>query len=103
MIGPVSRPTPDSSERERQLDSAIADYLQAVEAGRAPDRREFLARHPDFADDLISFFTNEDRVRKMAGTMPVRVGDGNGRRPGGAIPPPESEAEPGVGREFGDV
>src|SRR5277367_6318147 len=102
MIGRVSRPSPDVSDRERQLDSAIAVYLQAVEAGRAPDRRAFLAEHPDFADDLISFFDNEDRVRKLAGTRPVGVNDGDGPRPGGAIPRPESDAELGVGGEFGD-
>ena len=102
MIGPVSRPSLESSERERQLDTAIADYIQAVEAGRAPDRRAFLDKYPDFADDLRSFFDNEDRVRKLAGTMPVPAGDRDRRRAVGAIPRQESDAELGVGGEFGD-
>ena len=102
MIGPVSRPSRDSSDRERQLDSAIAVYLQAVEAGRAPDRREFLAQHPDFADDLISFFADEDRVRKLAGTMLVRVGASGGSQPVAGNSRSDSDAELGVGGEFGD-
>ncbi len=102
MIGPASGPGPGVSERERQLDSAIADYLQAVEAGRSPDRRQFLARHPDFADDLISFFANEDRVRDLAGTMLGRAGERVVNRPSIAIRTPDSEAEPGIGAEFGD-
>jgi WD40 repeat protein len=31
---------------------ALEEYLAAAEAGRAPPREEFLARHPELADDL---------------------------------------------------
>jgi hypothetical protein len=36
----------------------LANYLQAVEAGRRPDRETFLAAYPEFADELRSFFAD---------------------------------------------
>ncbi len=102
MIGPASRPGPALSEREARLDSAIAEYLQAAEIGRAPDRREFLARHRDLADELLSFFADEDRVRKLAGPMLGRGGGILGRRPDGSIERPDPDPELEVGTEFGD-
>jgi hypothetical protein len=51
------------AEREQRLDDAIARYLKAVPAGRTPDRAGFLASHSDLADDLLSFFADEDRLK----------------------------------------
>ena len=48
--------------REPRVDAAIAAYLEAEDAGHAPDRREFLARHPDLAAELEAFFTDHDTV-----------------------------------------
>jgi hypothetical protein len=42
----------DSDSRERRVDELIAAYLEADAAGRAPDRRELLARHPELAAEL---------------------------------------------------
>ena len=39
--------TSESEERQQRLESILADYLRAVEAGPAPDQRELVARHPD--------------------------------------------------------
>ena len=71
MIVPASPANADSAPRDQRLDEALAEYLLAAEAGRTPDRREFLARHPDLAGDLASFFNDEDCVRRMAGSMNV--------------------------------
>ena len=57
-------PTP--SDREQRLEEVLATYLQAVEAGQAPDRREILARHPDLADELASFFANRAEFANLA-------------------------------------
>src|SRR5262245_38460084 len=40
--------TPSGDDTAR----ALEEYLAAAEAGRAPPREEFLARHPQLADDL---------------------------------------------------
>ena len=58
--------TPSSTEREQRLECILADYLHAVEAGTPPDRAEMLARHPDLAADLASFFQNRDAMERMA-------------------------------------
>jgi WD40 repeat protein/tRNA A-37 threonylcarbamoyl transferase component Bud32 len=47
--------TPDQS-REERINGVIADYLDAVQAGQKPDPREVLARHPDLAAELRTFF-----------------------------------------------
>ncbi len=101
MIATMSRPDPSLPERERRLDEAIAEYLMAAEAGRAPDRREFLARYPDLAGDLASFFDDEACIKRLAGTVPIPAHEADGRAPAAAIAGAEREA-PVVGGEFGD-
>jgi WD40 repeat protein/predicted Ser/Thr protein kinase len=65
----------DPSQEER-LEAILAEYLQAVEAGGAPDREELLARHPDLAGALRSFFANQEQFRQLAAPLGARPGDG---------------------------
>lgn len=58
----------DNSPRERHLDEIIAQYLQAREKGLAPARDEWIARHPEFANELRAFFADENRLRSLMGT-----------------------------------
>jgi tRNA A-37 threonylcarbamoyl transferase component Bud32 len=51
---------------EERIDEVIAEYLEAEEAGRPPDRAALLARNPELADELRSFFADHDRMRTMA-------------------------------------
>jgi outer membrane protein assembly factor BamB len=74
--------SPDHSGREARLDELIVAYLEAVEAGRAPDRDEWLARHSDLADELRMFFVNHDRMAQV----------GEPLRAAAAVDPPASEA-----------
>ena len=67
---PISPPSPSDSalsEQEQRLDQAIALYLEAVDAGEAPDRAEFLALHPDLA------------ARSSVAFSPTKIGS-RGRR-----------------------
>src|SRR4028118_1773389 len=57
----------DSRSQEQRVDEAIADFLEAEDQGRAPDRREFLARHPDLAAELEAFFGDHDRMVRLSG------------------------------------
>src|SRR5262245_55319709 len=56
---------PDST-REARLEEVLAAYLRAVEAGPKPDHAAILAKHPDLADDLQSFFANHAAIGRMA-------------------------------------
>jgi WD40 repeat protein/serine/threonine protein kinase len=51
---------------EERIDEVIAEFLEAEAAGQSPDRAALLARHPDLADELRSFFADHDRMRKFA-------------------------------------
>lgn len=73
-VPPVARQSSGSCPRERRLNAVIAEYLQAAQAGRAPDRRAFLERHWDLTDGLLSFFANEDSLKRRAGLARQPVG-----------------------------
>jgi WD40 repeat protein/tetratricopeptide (TPR) repeat protein/tRNA A-37 threonylcarbamoyl transferase component Bud32 len=60
---------PAVGERERRRDLVIASYLEAVRSGRPTDRSNLLAIHADLADDLLSFFADEDRLKALAGRL----------------------------------
>ena len=51
------------SERERQVNRILADYLEAQRLGQTPDRQELLRQHPDLAGELHSFFADQDRFQ----------------------------------------
>jgi eukaryotic-like serine/threonine-protein kinase len=61
--------SPDSSGREARLNERIADYLEAVEAGRPPDREAWLAQAPDLAGDLRAFLAAHDRMAQVGAPL----------------------------------
>lgn len=101
MVAPAERPVSPSSHRDKRLDEAVARYLLAAEAGRAPDRARFIEQHPDLAGDLASFFDDEDHLKRLAGSMPVRAqitsGGASDSRPGA-----ERDHDLRVGGAIGD-
>src|SRR5208283_678700 len=56
-----------------RLDEVIAAYLEAVAAGKTPDREELLARHPDLASELTAFFAEHDRIQHVVGPLKAAV------------------------------
>jgi hypothetical protein len=62
------------SERERQVNRVLADYLEAQRLGQTPNREDLLGRHPDLADELRSFFGDQDRFGRLAARVaPVQA------------------------------
>jgi WD40 repeat protein/serine/threonine protein kinase len=50
-------------QEDENLSDVIGDYYKAVDAGRAPSRKELLARHPALARELEEFLDDEDFAR----------------------------------------
>jgi hypothetical protein len=61
-----NEPTTTPFSSEERLEEAIALYLEADDAGRAPDRRDWLARYPDLAGPLEAFFAGQQRMERFA-------------------------------------
>src|SRR4051812_19228324 len=61
-------------DQERRLDEVLAGYVQAVEAGWAPDRRELVARNPDLAAEIEEFLDDYERINRVAGPLRALAG-----------------------------
>jgi tRNA A-37 threonylcarbamoyl transferase component Bud32 len=82
--------------REQRLDAAAAEYLEAAEAGRAPEHAAFLARHPDLAEDLAGFLDDRARFARAADAVRPPAPEGETL----PLAPASAGAEPL--RTFGD-
>jgi WD40 repeat protein len=65
----------ESSGRDERVNEAIAAYLEAADAGQAPGREEFLARHPDLAAELEAFLADRERFRRLAAPLGAAADD----------------------------
>jgi eukaryotic-like serine/threonine-protein kinase len=59
------------SDREERRNQVLLGYVEALEAGREPDRGQLLAEHPDLRQDLEAFLAGHDEVARL--TAPLRV------------------------------
>src|SRR5712692_3857542 len=57
------------AEREQRLNDILLAYVEAVEAGHVPDRRQLLALYPEFASELSEFFDGRDQVEVMSAPL----------------------------------
>ncbi len=55
-----------ASEGDGRLNIILAEFIQQTEAGMNPDPQEFIARHPEFAEELQEFFGDKARFDHMA-------------------------------------
>jgi hypothetical protein len=92
-----------------RVDELIAAYLDAVDAGSAPPRHEWLAQHPELADELRDCLDAMDHVEKVS--QPLRssasiAGPQTANAPRSALDEHEPSQTPGAGdattRRFGD-
>jgi serine/threonine protein kinase len=84
----------DIEDREGRLDEAVAEYLQAAEAGAEPDRPQWLARHPDLAPELERFLAGRAQLERVA--APLRA-----VAEPGAAPPGQTLGDFRIVREVG--
>lgn len=62
--------TPTSSDsREQRLQAVLRDYLQARDAGAAPDLQQLFDQHPDLREDLAAFLADAARLEQLAGSL----------------------------------
>ena len=87
----------DPTMSHSSLDAVIASYMQAVEAGKVPNRQDLLDHHPAIADQLQAFFADVDRMDRIASPLRNAAGLDVTSDVGPAIP----NALPTV-RYFGD-
>jgi serine/threonine protein kinase len=59
----------DAAGREERLDRVIADFLDETATYPAADRRRWLARYPEFFDELSDFFADRDEFEKLAAPL----------------------------------
>jgi serine/threonine protein kinase len=60
----MSELLPTAAERDTLVVEVLEDYLAALEAGTAPSRQEFLAQHPDLAEQLEACLASLDFIRR---------------------------------------
>jgi serine/threonine protein kinase len=58
------------TEHEQQVNKIIAEYLAAVEAGKAPDCQQLLQQHPHLAEELTAFFRDQENFGRFAAGLP---------------------------------
>lgn len=56
----------NNSSRDARLDSAVAAFIRAEETDGQQNRDEWLARYPEFANDLAEFFAERDELKRLA-------------------------------------
>jgi eukaryotic-like serine/threonine-protein kinase len=55
--------------KEPTLVSILQAYLEAVDAGKKPDREDLLRQHPNLADELREFFADNEKMERFAKSL----------------------------------
>lgn len=72
----MTRELTSDADHEERLNDVLLAYVEELEAGRMPDRRQLLLAHPDLRDDLECFFNDRDEIDRLA--APLRAASSKG-------------------------
>jgi tetratricopeptide (TPR) repeat protein/tRNA A-37 threonylcarbamoyl transferase component Bud32 len=59
----------EPADRDERLSAVLVACLEEADQGRPPDRRDVMARYPEFATELDSFLTDMGRVDRWAAPL----------------------------------
>jgi serine/threonine protein kinase len=90
---------PRDGDRDERLNEVLLAYVEAADAGQAPDRRQLLASHPGLRRELEEFFAGQDEVERLA--APLREAGRDGGERGSAPRTAAGDAAPEIG-QLGD-
>jgi serine/threonine protein kinase len=95
---------PGSADRDQRLEEVLLAYLEAAQAGWAPERRQLLAAYPDLRSELEEFFASHDAVERRAAPLRAakEVGPGGGGSSTGLLVRP-GDASPGAEAALGQL
>src|SRR5262245_63933968 len=65
----MTEPATPNPERRRRLDAALAEYLLAADAGRAPDPRAWAARYPGRQPELGEFLADQAGLDRLVAPL----------------------------------
>jgi WD40 repeat protein len=90
----------DAVVREQRVQEVLLGYMQAVDAGQAPERDALLRQHPELAEDLRGYFADQDRLDRLTRPLCPDSPAPPTLSPGGEKP----AASPALGtvKSFGD-
>ena len=57
------------------FDRVLVEYLQRIDAGEDIDREQFIAAHPEVADELRDYFRTADDVEQLRQREPAATLD----------------------------
>jgi serine/threonine protein kinase len=92
---------PNDADREARLNAVLLECLEALQEDRSADRRELLAQHPEFADELREFFTLREQIDRLA--APVRDAALSGVLTRNSNPPKKNATETNLSTELGQI
>jgi eukaryotic-like serine/threonine-protein kinase len=76
---------PPDPSRQARLEEVLAEYMRRLDRGEGVDREQLLARHPELAEELRSYFAGSDELGRLAGAPPAPT---EPSRPAGAAGAP---------------
>lgn len=75
----------ENSRRDDRFDEVLLEYMRRRDCVEEVDREEFIAAHPDVADELRAYFADSDAVEEVVRPA-ARANDASSREEAEAVP-----------------